>query len=164
MCSQWNLMKTQTHCDSFSSVPCRLGFALLTHREVHCAPGPSCQAIILHSMSHCSYLSAWLCLQRKEVAAILPAGYVWVGMGGGVCCENMLFLTKVEGFNSLIICLCVALTVVSPRVTLLPQKSTLVLKGECLCRIHFICKIGQSQNTFNVEIFLRIDEDQNPAV
>lgn len=42
---------------------------------------------------------------RKEVAAILPAGCAWVaggGGGGGLCCENMLFLTEVEGFNRLL--------------------------------------------------------------
>ena len=33
-------------------------------------------------MSHCSYLSARLCLKRKEVAAILPAGCVGVRWGG----------------------------------------------------------------------------------
>lgn len=92
-------MKTQTRCDSFSSVPCRLGFCTHSQRGALC----SWAQLLAHNSSF--YVPLFLPVSmlvspRKEVAAILPAGYAWVG-GGGVCCENMLFLTKVEGFNRL---------------------------------------------------------------
>lgn len=35
------------------------------------------------------------------MAAILPTGHVWVGRGGGDVVKNMLFLSKVQGFDSL---------------------------------------------------------------
>lgn len=131
MCSQWNLMKTQTRCDSFSSVPCRLGFCTHSQRGALC----SWAQLLAHNSSF--YVPLFLPVSmlvspRKEVAAILPAGYAWV-RGGRVCCENRVLI----GYQ-------LSLTLMSLQCGIhncwLLMISTLILTSKCLSRIHFYFK------------------------
>lgn len=66
-------MKTQMHCDPFSTIACRLGFCTGSQR------GALCSRVQLLAHNSSFYVPLFLPVSmvvslRKEVAAILPAG------------------------------------------------------------------------------------------